>query len=145
MPGDNCYPLREMKNKRRFMQKASRKDIPRWAAGLILAGLSVAAWGLEKRKSKAGASGPAPKSQSSVAAVPQRALARRALRPTWRDGKEIARRVYKALGDDRLLAVAAGIIEQHAGGITVQSEPGKGTEFRVALPAMVAAPAGVRQ
>jgi two-component system NtrC family sensor kinase len=43
------------------------------------------------------------------------------------------------------LAVAAGIIEQHAGEITVRSEPGKGTEFRVALPAMVAAPAGVRQ
>ena len=43
------------------------------------------------------------------------------------------------------LAVAAGIIEQHAGEITVQSEAGKGTEFRVALPAMVAATAGVRQ
>jgi two-component system NtrC family sensor kinase len=40
------------------------------------------------------------------------------------------------------LAVAAGIIEQHAGEITVQSDPSKGTEFRVALPAMVAAPAG---
>jgi two-component system NtrC family sensor kinase len=43
------------------------------------------------------------------------------------------------------LAVAAGIIEQHAGEITVQSEAGKGTEFRIALPAMVAATPGVRQ
>jgi two-component system, NtrC family, sensor kinase len=42
------------------------------------------------------------------------------------------------------LAVAAGIIEQHAGEITVRSEPGEGTEFRVALPATAAAPAGVR-
>jgi signal transduction histidine kinase len=43
------------------------------------------------------------------------------------------------------LAVAAGIIEQHAGEITVQSEPGAGTEFRVALPATAAAMAGARQ
>ena len=43
------------------------------------------------------------------------------------------------------LAVAAGIIEQHAGEITVRSEPGAGTEFRVALPATAAAPAGARQ
>ena len=33
------------------------------------------------------------------------------------------------------LAVASSIVEQHAGDITVQSVPGKGTEFRVALPA----------
>ncbi len=43
------------------------------------------------------------------------------------------------------LAVAASIIEQHAGEITVRSEPGEGTEFRVALPATAAAPAGARQ
>jgi two-component system NtrC family sensor kinase len=43
------------------------------------------------------------------------------------------------------LAVAASIVEQHAGEITVRSEPGAGTEFRVALPATVAATAGVRQ
>ena len=30
--------------------------------------------------------------------------------PTWHDWKEIAKRVFKALGDDRLLAVAAGIV-----------------------------------
>jgi two-component system NtrC family sensor kinase len=43
------------------------------------------------------------------------------------------------------LAVAASIIEQHAGEITVRSEPGAGTEFRVALPATAAALAGARQ
>ena len=43
------------------------------------------------------------------------------------------------------LAVEASIIEQHAGEITVRSEPGAGTEFRVALPATAAALAGARQ
>ena len=43
------------------------------------------------------------------------------------------------------LAVAASIIEQHAGEITVDSQPGKGTEFRVALPAPAAVPAAVKQ
>src|SRR4051794_7077143 len=42
------------------------------------------------------------------------------------------------------LAVAAGIIEQHAGEITVRSKPGEGTEFRVALPAMAAATVGAK-
>ena len=42
------------------------------------------------------------------------------------------------------LAVAAGIIEQHAGEITVRSQPGEGTEFRVALPATAAAGVGGR-
>ena len=36
------------------------------------------------------------------------------------------------------LAVAASIIEQHAGEITVDSAPGAGTEFKVALPATAA-------
>jgi two-component system NtrC family sensor kinase len=43
------------------------------------------------------------------------------------------------------LAVAAGIIDQHAGEITVRSKPGEGTEFRVALPATAAAVAGLRR
>jgi two-component system NtrC family sensor kinase len=42
------------------------------------------------------------------------------------------------------LAVASSIVEQHGGDITVHSEPGKGTEFRVALPATSAAPTGTR-
>jgi two-component system NtrC family sensor kinase len=41
------------------------------------------------------------------------------------------------------LAVAAGIVEQHAGEITVHSTPGEGAEFRVALPATVTVTAGV--
>jgi two-component system NtrC family sensor kinase len=39
------------------------------------------------------------------------------------------------------LAVAAGIVEQHAGEITVQSTPGEGAEFSVSLPATLAVPA----
>jgi signal transduction histidine kinase len=41
------------------------------------------------------------------------------------------------------LAVAQGILEQHAGEITVHSTPGVGTEFQVALPVTVAVPSGV--
>ena len=40
------------------------------------------------------------------------------------------------------LAVAAGIVEQHTGEITVLSTPGEGTEFKVALPATAAVPSG---
>ncbi|MDE3168086.1 MAG: HAMP domain-containing protein [Acidobacteriota bacterium] len=42
------------------------------------------------------------------------------------------------------LAVAASIVEQHAGEITVDSAPGAGTEFQVALPATAAVPAAVK-
>ena len=40
------------------------------------------------------------------------------------------------------LAVAHGIVEQHAGEIAVDSTPGQGTEFRVALPVAVAVATG---
>jgi len=40
------------------------------------------------------------------------------------------------------LAVAHSIVEQHAGDITVNSVPGQGTEFQVALP-IQPVPAGV--
>jgi two-component system NtrC family sensor kinase len=43
------------------------------------------------------------------------------------------------------LAVAAGIVEQHTGEITVHSTPREGTEFKVALPATAAVPSGARQ
>jgi two-component system NtrC family sensor kinase len=43
------------------------------------------------------------------------------------------------------LAVAASIVEQHTGEITVRSAPDEGTEFRVALPATAAVPSGARQ
>ena len=42
------------------------------------------------------------------------------------------------------LAVAASIIEQHAGEITVDSTPGSGTEFKVALPATAAVAAALK-
>ena len=82
--------------------------MPRWAAGLVLAGLMAAGWIVERRKPRA--SGPAPRSRPNVAAGKPHTLLQRVARPSWREGKEIARRVYKALGDDRLLAVAAGIV-----------------------------------
>jgi len=43
------------------------------------------------------------------------------------------------------LAVAHSIVEQHAGEISVRSTPGEGTEFRVALPATAAVPAGAQR
>jgi len=43
------------------------------------------------------------------------------------------------------LAVAQGIVEQHAGEITVHSTPGEGTEFAVALPVPAAVATGVSQ
>jgi len=86
------------------MQKFNRRDMPRWAASLVLAGLTAAAWGLERRKERKRP--PRAKHVPPDAASRLQALAR----PTWRDWKEIAQRVFKALGDDRLLAVAAGIV-----------------------------------
>jgi membrane protein len=88
-------------------QKAGRRDIPRWAAGLILAGLSAAAWGVKRRErsERAGASKRKPQP-----ARKGKAEAKDLADPTWRDWKEIAKRVFKALGDDRLLAVAAGVV-----------------------------------
>jgi two-component system NtrC family sensor kinase len=43
------------------------------------------------------------------------------------------------------LAVAQGILEQHAGEITVHSTPGEGTEFTAALPVPAAVATGVSQ
>ncbi len=71
-------------------------------AGLLLAGLTATAWAF-KRSS--------PKGRKAKASVAGKTRGERALtRPTWRDWKEIFKRVYKALGDDRLMAVAAGVV-----------------------------------
>lgn len=86
------------------MPKTSRSDTPRWSAGLILAGLAAAAWGVRQTLPKRRAAG-------KPLSVAGKTRGERALeRPTWRAWKEIGKRVYKALGDDRLLAVAAGIV-----------------------------------
>jgi membrane protein len=85
------------------MPKSSRSETPRWTAGLILAGLFAAAWGVKGKFPKGGAKcKPLPVGRTRG----ERAIEH----PTWRDWKEIAKRVYKALSDDRLLAVAAGIV-----------------------------------
>jgi membrane protein len=87
------------------MPKAATADRekPRWMAGLLLAGLTATAWAFKRSGPKGRA-----KARTSVAG---KTRGERALeRPTWRDWKEIFKRVYKALGDDRLLAVAAGVV-----------------------------------
>ena len=91
------------------MAKPRRADMPRWAAGVVLAGLMAAAAGAQRlsprlRAHKRGSAVPAgrrPKSARTYAGL---------ARPTWRDWKEIAKRVFKAIGDDRLMAVAAGVV-----------------------------------
>lgn len=97
------------------MRKAERPDLPRWAAGLVLAALMAAAWRFESRNAAATAAAQLhAKSQPAM----ERPKARPALRaraadvpaPTWRDWKEIGKRVYQAMNDDRLLAVAAGVV-----------------------------------
>jgi membrane protein len=89
------------------MRRISRADMPKWAAGLVLAGLMAAAWGADKVRPRVERA--APKRRPVVAADSPRSVAELA-DPTWRDWKEIGKRVYKALGDDRLLAVAAGVV-----------------------------------
>ena len=80
---------------------------------LILAKLAAAALGARKTGSgehrhQARSKAVSPAASSSTAATTSRKQS--ANRPTWRDWKEIAKRVFKALNDDRLLAVAAGIV-----------------------------------
>jgi membrane protein len=90
------------------MQKTGHNEIPKLAAGLILAGLTAAVWGRKKtgsseRRARSGR-------QPALAAKPKSRDSLSTKRPTWQDWKEIAKRVFKALGDDRLLAVAAGVV-----------------------------------
>ena len=91
------------------MPKSARRNIPRLALSLILAKLAAAALGVKKtsprehlNESKRKAVQPAAKSKATARTLDKQ--------PTWRDWKEIAKRVFKALGDDRLIAVAAGIV-----------------------------------
>jgi membrane protein len=88
------------------MSKLNRTDMPRWAASLVLAGLMAAAWGVKKANPRRGTH----KRKAVLESAAPKTLNQLATRPTWRDWKKIAQRVYKALGDDRLLAVAAGIV-----------------------------------
>src|SRR5215207_459791 len=87
------------------MPKAAtaNREKPRWMAGLLLAGLTAAAMAFKR-------SGPRGRARGK-ARVGGKTRGERALeRPTRRDWKEIFKRVFKALGDDRLLAVAAGVV-----------------------------------
>ena len=72
----------------------------------MLAGLAVAARGLRRDARREQPAKAARRRVSGAKAKKARDLAD----PTWRDWKEIFKRVFKALGDDRLLAVAAGVV-----------------------------------
>jgi membrane protein len=91
------------------MPKAARSDIPRLALSLILAKLATVALGLKKSSARQHPSRSA-RSPAAAAAMPKAAASKQGKRATWRDWKEIAKRVFKALNDDRLLAVAAGVV-----------------------------------
>jgi membrane protein len=93
------------------MRKSNRTGMPRWLAGLAFAGILAAAWRGESRDgaptrtgSESEAKGNAPASKA------RRARMASAKAPSWRDWKEVAKRVYKAMTDARLMAVAAGIV-----------------------------------
>jgi len=87
------------------MPKAAvaRREKSRWTAGLLLAGLTAAAMAFKRSGPQGHARG---RARLGATTRGERALER----PTWRDWKEIFKRVYRALGDDRLLAVAAGVV-----------------------------------
>jgi membrane protein len=84
----------------------TRFDPPRWLSGLVLAGLILAAWRLA-------APAQAPEKSALPAAGKRKAIGS-SLRPlswtSWRDWKDILLRTYEAMSEDRLLAVAAGIV-----------------------------------
>jgi membrane protein len=87
------------------MRISSRFDVSRVLSGLALVGLLAAAWRLEGRPAVAEAKVALPPRAEPLrigASVPWPA--------SWRDGKEILLETYQAMADDRLLAVAAGIV-----------------------------------
>ncbi len=87
------------------MQLSRRFDVVRVLSGLALAGLLAAAWRLEGRL---------PAAAENTLGPPHRAASRSGaptpLPPSWRDWKDVLLEVYQAMADDRLLAVAAGIV-----------------------------------
>jgi membrane protein len=92
------------------MPISRRFDVPRVLSGLFLAGLVAAAWALERGARRpdhpivhrARAQRLARKSHARIAFTPAT--------PAWRDWKAIVLQVYQEMSDDRLLAVAAGIV-----------------------------------
>jgi membrane protein len=94
------------------MQKSRRFDTNRILSGLLLAGLIAAAWKLESRPRpppRPAVARPAGK-QRLVRKSPARIGPSGPLSPAWRDWKAILLETYQAMSDDRLLAVAAGIV-----------------------------------
>ncbi|HZR77041.1 YihY/virulence factor BrkB family protein [Bradyrhizobium sp.] len=91
------------------MRKPEPVDMPRWLAGLALAGLVAAAWRREARPAPAKSRRGGAESLAAVASpglVPAAAHDPR----SWDAWKEFLWRVYQAMADNRLMAVAAGVV-----------------------------------
>jgi membrane protein len=94
------------------MQIPGRFDLPRWLSGLLLTGLIVAAWRVESKTPVPARNTLGKTSGHRRVAVESPALIGSASRvpSSWREWKDILWQVYEAMSDDRLLAVAAGIV-----------------------------------
>jgi membrane protein len=80
---------------------------PRWLSGALILGAVAAAWALERPR-PAAAGKPSDLHPATVGAVPARATS--PYRQTWRWWQQVLMNTYREINDDRLLAVAAGVV-----------------------------------
>jgi membrane protein len=94
----------------RKLPTPKRSDIPRLVAGVVLAGLAAAAWHYEGRVNEPKELD-RPKPSERIAKETQARLGGPAALPSsWQEWKSIVLEIYEAMSQDRLLAVAAGIV-----------------------------------
>jgi membrane protein len=87
-----------------------RSDMPRIVSGLMLAGLLAAAWRYEGRLNAEKELGGPQTSPRVANEAHARLTGPTPLPSSWQEWKSIALAIYQAMSDDRLLAVAAGIV-----------------------------------
>jgi membrane protein len=80
---------------------------PRWLSGALILGVIAAAWALERPR-PAPAGKPSDPHPTTVGAVPARAGS--PYRQRWRWWRQVLVNTYREINDDRLLAVAAGVV-----------------------------------